>query len=334
MPILGLTDKIRLPRAGTIRLGIKKTKIIKKDGEDIEVEYPSEVNYFVCPELVQRIYGPEPKCLVILFPVENEEVFFQQWYKRYGNGILLCKGDGVEASCWNFDTGQMEKIKCPCEHLENGSCKAVGNLQVLLPEVEEAAGVWQINTGSKNSIIDLNSGIKFIRAIAGRIAMIPLLLKREPLETHRIEGKELKRGKHFTMKLSLEGMSFQKLQLAAKIKPTEIFLPPADESQPDDLFPKNGFKPEEDAVEVEPEKENSEEEKAAFKKAEFIKLGHDLELLLKEYQDAGGKIGPNQQTRIKELATAIDVQKAIGFFKAEKAALAKKARPAKNGGLF
>jgi hypothetical protein len=325
MPIQGLSDKVRLPRAGTIRLGIKKTKIIKRDGKDVEVEYPAEVEHFVCPKLVQKVYGSEPKALVVMFPVENEEVFFQQWYRRYGNGILLCKGDGVEAHAWDFDKGQLQKIKCPCELLEKGDCRAIGNLQFLLPEVEEAAAVWQINTGSKNSIIDLNSGIKFIRAVAGRIAMIPLLLKREEIATTRVEDKELKRGRHWTMKLSLEGTSLEKLQLMGKIKPTEIMLPAADESQPEDLFPANGFSPEEDEkkqVKARADEEKKKlKEKEAFEKAELVKAGHDLEALLKSYQDLGGKISKKQEERITELKTKTEIDKAIEYFTAKKRTL-------------
>jgi len=341
MPINGLSNKRRLPRAGVIRLGVKKTTIVHKGGRDVEVEYPDETDYFVCPELVQKIYGPEPKSLVVMFPVENEEVFFQQFYRRYGNGILLCKGDGVEAHCWDFDKGGLKKVDCPCNLLEKGGCKPVGNLQFLLPEVEEVAGVWQVNTSSKNSIIDLNSGIDFIRAVAGRIAMIPLLLKREEIATLRVEGKELKKGRHYTMKLSLEGTSLKKLQLMGKIKPTEILLPAPDESQPEDLFPANGFKPEGEDEEKKPveqekkakdaakAKEDDEKKKAkekeAFEKAELVKAGHDLEALLKSYQEVGGKILKKQAARIEELKTRAEIDLAVEFFTLKKQALEKQA---------
>jgi len=327
MPIQGLTDKVRLPRAGMIRLGIKKTKTIRKDGKDVEVEYPDEVDYFVCPKLVEQVYGEQPKALVVMFPVENEEVFFQQFYRRYGNGILLCKGDGVEAHAWDFEKGTLKKIDCPCKLLEEGGCKPIGNLQFLLPEVDEAAAVFQINTSSKNSIIDLNSGIKFIRAVAGRIAMIPLILKREEIATMRVEGKELKRGRHYTMKLSLEGTSLKKLQLMGKIKPTEIMLPAPDESQPEDLFPENGFSPEEEEKKKAKAKEDDEKKKAkekeAFEKAELVKSGHDLEALLKGYQELGGKVFKKQAERIAELRTTAEIKKAIEFFTLKKQALEK-----------
>lgn len=248
MPIKGLSETRRLPRMGKIKLGIMKTS--KQSGN----KYPEEVDYFVCPEIVQRTYGPKPKELLIIFPVEREDIFFQQWYKRYGNGVLLCKGDGEDARYWDFEAGKYASRKCPCHYLEEKKCTAVGTLQFILPEVEEAAGVWQIDTGSKNSIIDINSGIDYIRSICKRISWIPIKLVRAPMETQRIEGKEVKKGKHWTLKFSLEGMTLPQLQAAAQVEPHTYFLPEPDEEQPEDLFPKNGFKPEEEKTEEEKEK--------------------------------------------------------------------------------
>ena len=110
--IKGLSDKRRLPRMGKIRLGI-----LAKSGEKT---YPKEVDYFVCPEIVQKHYGPQPKELVIVFPMEDEEKFFQQFYMKYGHGVLQCKGDGEIATFFNFDSMAFEEKPCPCEFLKNG----------------------------------------------------------------------------------------------------------------------------------------------------------------------------------------------------------------------
>lgn len=247
MPIEGLTNRRRLPRAGVIRLGIKA----KKDGK----EYPKETDYFVCPPEVQAKYGKEPKRMVIMFPVEDDLMFFPQFYKRYGNSVLLCKGDGITAHGWNFKTGGLEELKCPCSKLEEGGCKQIAILQFMLPEVEESAGVYQIATSSKNSIVDINSGIDIVRGIAGRVAMIPLILKRDEIKTHRVEGTEIKTGKHWTMKISL-AMPLVKIQQLAQRPPSMALLPPAiDETVPEDLYPEDGFdsEPNETTVTVEPE---------------------------------------------------------------------------------
>jgi len=203
------------------------------------IHRPKETDYFVCPEKVQAVYGKEPKKLKILIPVEDEEIFFRQYYYSYGKGFLLCKGDGEDAVYWDFDKGDYQTRKCPCEKLEAGKCSQTGILQFILPEVEESAGVWQITTHSRNSIIDINSGIDFTRNIAGRIAFVPLWLVREEIQTQKMDKKGAIKGKHWTMKFSRD-VSLKKLQEAGQIPPERFFLPMPDESRVAGLLPANG----------------------------------------------------------------------------------------------
>lgn len=317
--IKGLSDRRRLPRAGVIKLGIKK-----KHGQSGN-EYPVEVDYFVCPELIQEVYGPQPKELIIMFPVESEQVFFQQFYKCYGKGILLCRGDGESGTYWDFDKGDFATKKCPCEKLEAGKCKPVGILQFLLPEVKESVGVWQISTSSKNSIIDINSGIDLVREVAGRAAMIPLMLKREPMKTHRIEGKDIKTGTHYTMKLSL-GMSLVEIQKLGQIPPARALLPIPDESQKvvNDLFPANGFKPEEEKEATAKDEEPVDDTKP--KQSPFDQAKETLKDLMETYvtkhkgeisKETAEKVA--KFTKFEEVSAEIDrIQAAIDEKKAKK----------------
>ena len=300
MTIEGLSDRVRLPRAGIIRLGIKKKSANNK-------EYPHEVDYFVCPDLVKEVYPGEPKELIIMFPVESEQLFFPQFYKCYGNGILLCRGDGKTGSFFNFDEGSFDTRKCPCEKLDTGSCKPVAMLQFLLPEIKEAVGVWQISTSSKNSIIDLNSAIKMVRTIAGRIAMIPLVLKRVPMETHRIENKEIKRGKHFTMQLSL-GMSLLEIQKLGQLPPSMALLPAPDESYEaiDDLVPKNGFGPE--------EKKDEQVIENGFKEAEIVSLKQTLDVKIEKLKELKYEFTNAERADWKAAKTKIEIQSLIDKF--------------------
>lgn len=286
--IKGLSDRRRLPRAGVIRLGVKE--VSKKSKK----EYPVEVDYFVCPPLVEERYGERPKELIIMFPVESEQVFFQQFYKCYGKGILLCRGDGENGTYWDFDKGDFATRKCPCKKLDEGKCKPIGILQFLLPEVKEAVGVWQISTSSKNSIVDINSGIDFVREVAGRAAMIPLLLKREPMKTHRIEGTSIKKGTHYTMKLSL-GMSLAEIQKLGQLPPARALLPMPDESQEsaNDLFPEKGFKPSEEAEDNGAMAQEPEEEKEAPTKEE------QNAALVPDVKDAEKKLGELREEFVK-----------------------------------
>lgn len=245
MPIKNLSDVRRLPRLGKIALGVKKKSSGGKD-------YPAEVDYFVCPDKVKAVFGETPKELRIMFPVNNAEIFFAQWYKCYGASALKCKGDGEKAFTWDEEAGGMKEIPCPCPKLESGECKQIGILQFLIPEVA-GAGVWQITTSSKNSIIDLNSSIDFVRAICGRVNMIPLVLKREEHAMTRTEKNgQQKKSVHYTMRIDADkNATIGQLQEAAQTKPEMVCLPPPDESKDDLLYPENGFSQEDPAVETE-----------------------------------------------------------------------------------
>lgn len=189
MPIKGLSDHLRLVRRGKIRLGEKK---ISDSGK----EYPVSLDYFVCPLEVQEIYGEQPKKLDIMFPLENQENFFPQFYKCYGRTKgLVCKGDGESALRLSEETGKMEEVKCEgrdCPQFQNKQCRAVGSLQVILPKVK-GLGIYQIDTSSYNSIVNLNSSIEMIRGMLGKVSWIPLVLEVKIEEAHpMVNGSRIK----------------------------------------------------------------------------------------------------------------------------------------------
>ncbi len=174
--IKGVSERRRLPRLGKIRLGVK---VLAKTGQT----YPAEVDYFVVPSEVQRVYGPKPKALDVMFPVQDRGVIFPQALKWYGSGRgLKCIGDGERALRLNEQTGAMEPLDCPCPLLEQGQCGRRAHLMVILPKIN-MGGVYQIDIGSYNSIVDLNSGLDYIEAMIGRVAMVPVVLTRVARET-------------------------------------------------------------------------------------------------------------------------------------------------------
>jgi hypothetical protein len=185
----------RLPRLGKIRLGIKAGNGDKS--------YPKETDYFVCPVEVQKVYGDKPKELDIIFPVDDVSIVFPQSYKWYSFTTLKCKGDGETAmrrvqdltpeqkEILNGDIPEnsfdMVEVNCPCPLLEEGKCSQVGSLSFMIPKVS-LAGVYQIDTRSINSFVNINSALELAKGIAGRIAMIPFKLKRIPQKIE-YEGK-------------------------------------------------------------------------------------------------------------------------------------------------
>ncbi|MBC7340921.1 MAG: hypothetical protein H5U02_00445 [Clostridia bacterium] len=261
MPIKGISDVRRLPRLGKIRLGIKQTS--KRTGN----EYPKAVDFFVCradggptseemAKAFHAVYGDQPRALDVMFPTNDPEQIFPQYYRRYGSGTgLICKGDGESAMEIDRETGEMREIECvpaECEWAKKQHCRPVGTLRFLLPKVP-GIGVWQIDTSSYHSIVNLNSAIEMVRLLTGgRIAMIPLRLVIRPKEV-QVEGKK---KVVFVMDLATENLRMVDVLAASQKKLPELLLPEINmDEPPDDLFPH--------AVPVEPEGEAEAEGLAA-----------------------------------------------------------------------
>lgn len=261
--IKGLSEVRRLPRLGCIRLGMKMRK--DKSGKIIPAEkdfkgstFPREVDYFIIDpktpneeenqkikDIFYQKFGEQPKQIQIMFPLPDENIFFQQYYKRYGKTTSLkCKGDGETAICASNDfveklkvIGETDmgnpKVMCEgrnCPYYENNECSEVGTLQFLIPELP-GAGIWQISTGSYHSIVELNSCIEYIRAICGRVHMIPLTLERRKREIVH-EGKK---RNHYILQLNMS-FALTELQRLAQIDPTKISLQlPEPESEIEDI---------------------------------------------------------------------------------------------------
>lgn len=183
----------RLPRLGKIRLGLKK--VSARSGK----EYPTETPYFVVPREVGTVYGNAPVELDVMFPVNDEEIIFPQQLEYYGSSRgLKCHGN-KEIAMERQESGGWQERKCPCERLEKGECSERGHLLVLLPKVS-VGGLYQIDTGSYHSIVDVNSGIDYVKALVGRIAMVPLKLRRIARDTHAEGSKQT----HYTLQLTLD----------------------------------------------------------------------------------------------------------------------------------
>jgi hypothetical protein len=185
MPIKDLSDRGRVPRLGKIHLGVKV------QGE--KSEYPKATDYFVCPEEVRAVYGEKPKQLKVAFHSDNIEEIFSQYYKRYGSGTgLVCKGDGETAMTLVPSKKQMQEIQClgrECDFYKADKCTQVGNLIFMIRGVERF-GVYQLDTGSYNTILNVNGGLEFVKQITnGRLKMVPLILEVIPQEVNP-EGKK------------------------------------------------------------------------------------------------------------------------------------------------
>jgi hypothetical protein len=278
MPIKGISDRRRLIRVGKLHLGVKE----KRRGR----EYPRQVDYFVCKEdastsaesakAFKEVYGDKPQALDIVFPVDDTALFADPNFKMYGASWgLICRGDGEEAMAkwdvaqdgkrpeglkdgtWaNKDTKSWvyRKIpclaeKCPMQATERPSCKAVMNLQFMLPRVR-GIGVWPIDTGSWNSIRAILDSVELVKVVTGgRVRGLPLTLSLVPKEVTpaNVAGGVVAEGSRGSitkktvqvLHVSLPGQTLpEMLALAAKL-PEHALLPAPvdDEETPEDMFP-------------------------------------------------------------------------------------------------
>ena len=240
MPIKGVTEVVRLPRLGKIRLGIKKENASG-------VSYPFQTEYFVCPEEVRKVFGVKPRELRIMFPTDDQTQWASQYLRCYSASRgLVCRGDGETAVAKidirngeiagkeSIET-EMKEITCnpaKCAYYQKAQCRRVMNLQFLLPDCP-GFGVYQLDTSSFFSIVNVNSSLELIRGTCGRLSMLPLSLK--------LIGQEVQpEGKKKTVRvLSMTApYSLAEIQRYAQIPPGQaLLLPPPDNEAPDDLFP-------------------------------------------------------------------------------------------------
>ena len=190
--IKGLSDRRYLPRIGKIHGGTKKPD---KNG----VLRPCETKYFVCPDFVQNALGQtEPTEIEIMFPVNDRETIAPQYYGRFNIAEkLVCCGNGECAI--NREEPVEKEISCPCHYLtdEKPQCKARMNILFMIPSVSPF-GVFQLDTGSVTSIMQLNSSLDFISGLTGGFfAGIPLVLKKE--EKHIPDPKTGKMMPHWVV---------------------------------------------------------------------------------------------------------------------------------------
>jgi hypothetical protein len=245
--IKGLSEQRQMPRLGKIRTGVK---VANKSGNG---EHPESVDYFVLPDELKEVFGDKPKSLPIMFPVEDETKFANQFYKAYSSFRgLVCKGDGE--TCWRLidtktgdfahrDTVETIRKELPCTGrdctlYQQKKCKEVMNLQFLLPSVP-GLGVWQLDTSSYHSIVAVNSAVELIRSICGRISMIPLRLTIEPKEVSP-DGKK----KIVNILQIRTDITLAEIQKLGALPPSQVMLPPPDEDKPDLLYPEVDDEPE------------------------------------------------------------------------------------------
>ena len=271
--IPGISDRKRLPRLGKIRLGEKATNVSG-------TPYPRKWDHFNFKDVpeVAKVYGGNCRAINIMFPVEDIDIYFEQARKAYRQSGLFCKcDDGLNATrvrvgpadgtnpkvpkgtimdslgeVWiaekslDVEVGHMFELpcnpeECPLASGEHPMCKPIGRLLFLMPDIPRF-GCYEISTTSFNSMVQVNSSIAMIRALVGRISMIPLTLKLVPT-TVTPHGKKTT---VYTLELTIEGNWTRFLKGGQPALPaplSALSMPPKealDAHVPDDLMPHGG----------------------------------------------------------------------------------------------
>lgn len=254
--VKGVSDKRRLPRLAKIRLGFK----LLKNGK----EFPAESPFFLLPPEIARVYGGKVSVdrakemgvtradvlkfvadnthrlaeeIDIMLPLNDIAAVFPQSYKWYGSSRgVRCVGDGEKAMRYDDTAKAMVERTCPCEQLRTetnvrGECTLRAHLMCLVPKVS-MGGIYQIDMGSYNSIIDINSGIDYVSALIGRFALVPLKLRRVPTQTHH-DGRT---QTHYTCQIIFD-VSINELNVLRQdsqriISHSAYMLPAPDDTNP------------------------------------------------------------------------------------------------------
>ena len=249
-----------------------------------------------------------------MIPVEDSDKWASQYYRCYSKTRgLICKGDGETAirmidlktgAMADRDTDKVEMREITCEGRKcpdyKIKCKEIMCLQFLLPEVP-GLGIWQIDTGSINSIRNINSAAELIKRAYDRISMIPLRLTLEPIEANNPDTgkKQTVYVLNLRTDLTLIEMGKQVNQAVPQLLAGLIDTPVPDDERPDLIAPE--FEP--DPVEL-PEKVQAHVNNATPEEltAELYNTEKQAEVVKPEKKTAERL--PASVTRVTELITA------------------------------
>lgn len=173
--------QFRPPRLGIVRLGIK---VPNASGPG---DHPVEVRYFVLPDELKAIFGPEPTRLPgIRFPFNDPEKNLHSiYYEKRAGRLLTLRCDGVEAVHIPVEgaerTERCQKDAadpwkpCPC------GARAKGRLAIVVPRAR--VGIFEIPVGGFRRIGDLLGQLQMYKLLFGRLAGLPF-------DVERVESEE------------------------------------------------------------------------------------------------------------------------------------------------
>jgi len=215
MPIKGLTtgQQAAFPEIGQLRKGAPKPDD-RHIGKDLTYfRFTSDI-----PEVeaaFNEAYDGEPRLINIFLPFATTDENMEAWQEEYVASGLKHRCDGEHVVLMQDKNGNYvmptpnDPIRCP------GSCKPVGRLKVIVPELRRLAFVTVLTT-SIHDIRNLTAQLRALESLRGDLRGIPLQLRRRPkkISTPAGNGKRARREKWL---LSVEAApQWVELQLAAQ----------------------------------------------------------------------------------------------------------------------
>lgn len=221
MPIKGLTDRgLAFPEIGKIRKGAPKAQ--NAPGADLKyfrVEFDEKETDAAAT--FRAVYGQRPDEIYIVLPFNEIERQFEAWLEGYSAGRMVARSDGeIYTYLVDSETGEIlvkngldVKTGKPRPYIDGVPvgfytnrktnkrepifCKPTGRLKVVIPELGRAAYLVVLTT-SRYDIMHLSEQLAAFQTVNnGRIAGIPLVLRRRPkmISTPSPDGKRVRREK-------------------------------------------------------------------------------------------------------------------------------------------
>lgn len=234
MPIKNLvSENLRpgegFPRIGKLHKGAARTEAdlnSKRPGKDLQhFRMTFEPQFEYLAPLWHDLYGNEPD---VFDPVyiygETVDAAFDFWKEEWTATKLMHRCDG-ESQVNHFDntTGMYNSARIACA-APSCQCKAVGRLNLLLPDFADASGVLGYvlaETHSLHDIIGIHQTLKRTEQVCGTLTGVPFRFGRAP-ET--ISVPKFKGGERTAERMKVEKSLFF---LHVNEEYTRVFFLPA-----------------------------------------------------------------------------------------------------------
>ena len=207
MPIIGLTDRtVSFHEIGRIRKGAPKPKNGNRPGEDLTYfRFDFDEIEAEALSILESHYGTDQiREVDVLLPFDQLEGQWDAWVEAYLAGGLVHRSDGMRVH-YHMDPGTGERTVFNCEpHTLCPSAAGdpvawyinakgkntpvyaspIGRLKVILPVLRRLVYMTLVTT-SQYDIGNISQNLGALLQIHGRLAGIPLVMKRKPISIRR-----------------------------------------------------------------------------------------------------------------------------------------------------